>query len=134
MITSGTLKPMLDHGFVPDFEKRGGLLPAIVQDAVNGEVLMLGWVNREAWRRTLESGKATFWSTSRNEIWEKGSTSGDWLKIIEIRVDCDDDTVLYRVNPQGRGACHTKNAAGETRSSCFYRSVDRDGRVVDLDP
>lgn len=119
--------------FVPDFAKRGGLVPAVVQDAKTELVLMLGWVNAEAWDRTLKSGMATFWSTSRQELWEKGATSGDWLKIVEIRVDCDDDTILYRVEPQGGGACHTKNAAGRTRTSCFYRRVEAD-HLVNLDP
>lgn len=119
--------------FAPDFGKRGGLIPAVVQDAATGEVLMLGWVNAEAWSQTLATGKATFWSTSRQELWEKGATSGDWLKIVEIRVDCDDDTVLYRVQPLGAGACHTKNADGRTRKSCFFRRVEG-GQLVNLDP
>jgi len=120
--------------YSPDFAKRGGLVPAVVQDAGTGEVMMLGWVNAEAWARTLSTGKATFWSTSRHELWEKGATSGDWLRIIEIRVDCDDDTVLYRVEPQGAGACHTKNSAGRTRTSCFYRRVEAAGSLINLDP
>ena len=120
--------------FTPNFSKRGGLVPAVVQDAGTGEVLMLGWVNDEAWRHTFTTGHATFWSTSRNELWEKGATSGDWLKIVEVRVDCDDDTVLYRVEPLGAGACHTKNSSGATRKSCFYRSLDPSGNLVDLDP
>jgi len=120
--------------FVPDFAKRGGLIPGVVQDAATGEVLMLGWVNAEAWDRTLTTGRATFWSTSRNELWEKGATSGDWLKIVEVRVDCDDDTLLYRVEPQGAGACHTKNQAGKARKSCFYRTVAPDRTLVNLDP
>jgi phosphoribosyl-AMP cyclohydrolase len=120
--------------WTPDFAKRGGLVPAVVQDAESGVVLMLGWVNAEAWARTFATGNATFWSTSRNELWEKGATSGDWLKIVEVLVDCDDDTVLYRVEPQGAGACHTKNAAGHTRSSCFYRRVGPGGQLTNLDP
>ena len=119
--------------YTPDFAKRGGLIPAVVQDASTELVLMLGWVNAEAWARTLATGKATFWSTSRHELWEKGATSGDWLKIVEIRVDCDEDTVLYRVEPQGVGACHTKNAAGEARKSCFYRQWDGEA-LTNLDP
>lgn len=123
-----------EAGYRPDFAKRGGLVPAVVQSVVDGEVLMLGWVNAEAWERTLSTGKATFWSTSRNELWEKGATSGDWLTIVEIRVDCDDDTILYRVKPEGQGACHTRNQAGQTRSSCFYRAVGADGSLKNLDP
>lgn len=108
-------------------------MPAIVQDADTGEVLMLGWVNRQAWDHTWATRRATFWSTSRNELWEKGASSGDVLEVVEVRVDCDDDTILYLVHPQGGGACHTKNAAGRTRTSCFFRRVEG-ATVVDLDP
>lgn len=124
---------MPEPEYFPDFAKRGGLVPAVVQEASTGVVLMLGWVNRQAWSHTLTTGRATFWSTSRNELWEKGATSGDWLKIVEILVDCDDDTVLYRVASQGAGACHTKNQAGRTRTSCFYRRVEA-GSLTSLDP
>lgn len=119
--------------WVPDFDKRGGLVPAVVQDARSKEVLMLGWVNAEAWKQTLATRKATFWSTSRNELWVKGATSGDELAVVEVRTDCDDDTVLYLVEPRG-GTCHTKNSKGETRKSCFYRRVGVDGTLVNLDP
>lgn len=118
----------------PDFDKRGGLVPGVVQDAATGEVLMLGWVNQEAWEKTLSGGFATFWSTSRNELWEKGATSGDRLKIVEVRIDCDEDAVLYRVELQGTGACHTRNSAGQTRATCFYRRVAADGTFINLDP
>jgi phosphoribosyl-AMP cyclohydrolase len=125
---------MPDSTYSPDFAKRGGLVPAVVQNAKTGEVLMLGWVNQEAWTRTRKTGLATFWSTSRNELWEKGATSGDGLRIVELRVDCDEDTVLYRVEPLGAGACHTKNTDGKTRASCFYRRVEADGTLTNLDP
>jgi len=105
------------------FEKRNGLLPVVVQDARSLEILMLGYANQEAVDKTLTSGYATFWSTSRNELWTKGATSGDWLTIQEIRVDCDQDALLYIVVPQGAGVCHTKNKAGTARRSCFYRKV-----------
>jgi phosphoribosyl-AMP cyclohydrolase len=120
--------------YAPDFAKRGGLVPAVVQDADTAEVLMLAWVNAEAWAATRATGNATFWSTSRNELWEKGTTSGDWLRVVEIRVDCDDDTILFRVTPAGSGACHTKNAAGRTRSTCFYRRLEKNGTLKNLDP
>jgi len=119
--------------WTPDFAKRGGLVPAVVQDAQTKDVLMLGWVNAEAWDHTLATNKATFWSTSRDELWVKGATSGDELTVVEVRVDCDDDTVLYLVEPKG-GVCHTKNARGETRKSCFYRSVASGGALTNLDP
>lgn len=93
-----------------------GLVPAIVQDAATGEVLMLAWVNDEALNKTIESGTTWFWSRSREELWNKGATSGNVQHIVEIRYDCDGDTLLYRVTPDGP-ACHT----GER--SCFYRTV-----------
>lgn len=120
--------------YAPNFAKRGGLLPAVVQDYATGKILMLGWVNAQAWAQTRASGHATFWSTSRDELWEKGATSGDWLKIEEILVDCDEDSIVYRVTPLGAGACHTKNHSGTTRSSCFYQRVEADGSVTNLDP
>jgi len=108
-----------------DFVKRGGLVPAVVQDVKDGRVLMLAYVNAEAFATTLKKGMATFWSTSRNELWTKGETSGDFLKIVEILTDCDQDALIYRVEPQGGGACHTKNPeTGKTRESCFYRKLD----------
>ena len=94
-----------------------GLLPAIVQDASTEAVLMLAWVDSEALRRTLESKTTWFWSRSRSEYWNKGATSGNVQKVVEVRYDCDADAVLMRVEPAGP-ACHT----GEY--SCFYRSFD----------
>jgi len=105
-----------------DFEKMGGLVPAVVQDHRSGEVLMLGFMNREAWRATLETGRATFYSRTRDALWVKGMTSGHVQEIKEIRVDCDDDTVLLKVEQVGGAACHTGYR------SCFYRRV-RDGRL-----
>ena len=105
-----------------DFEKMGGLVPAVVQDHRSGEVLMLGFMNREAWQATLETGKATFYSRTRNALWVKGMTSGHVQRIKEILVDCDDDTVLLKVEQVGGAACHTGYR------SCFYRRV-ADGRL-----
>ena len=108
-----------------EFEKRGGLIPAIVQDVKDGRVLMLAYVNAEAFETTLQKGMATFWSTSRNELWTKGETSGDFLKIVDILTDCDQDALIYRVEPQGGGSCHTKNPeTGKTRETCFYRKLN----------
>ncbi len=117
------------------FEKRGGLVPAVVQDARDGRVLMLAYVNAEAFATTLKKGMATFWSTSRNELWTKGETSGDFLKIVEIRTDCDQDALVYIVEPQGGGACHTKSPqTGKTRETCFYRKLDlNSGALVSAD-
>ena len=93
-----------------------GLVPAIVQDVFTKEVLMMAWMNAEALQLTLEKGEAVFWSRSRKEIWHKGATSGNVQKVVEVRVDCDADTLLVLVEPAGP-ACHT----GER--SCFFRSI-----------
>ena len=93
-----------------------GLVPAIVQDAGDGTVLMLGWMDREALERTLSTGRSWFWSRSRQAYWCKGETSGDRQWVKEVRYDCDGDAVLVRVEQEGRGACHTGNR------SCFYRA------------
>jgi phosphoribosyl-AMP cyclohydrolase len=94
-----------------------GLIPAIAQDAKTGEVLMVAWMNREALRLTRETGEAHFWSRSRQELWRKGATSGNVLRVQEIRVDCDADTLLLRVAPAGP-ACHTG------ARSCFFRTLE----------
>ncbi len=100
-----------------DFEKGGGLVPVIVQDADTGEVLMLAYMNRDAWLKTRQTGKATYWSRSRNELWVKGETSGHIQIVEEILVDCDSDTVLLKVRQTGGAACHTGYR------SCFFRRV-----------
>ena len=97
------------------FDERG-LAPAIVQDAENGDVLMLAWMNRESLQRTLDEGRTVFWSRSRQELWRKGDTSGHVQHVEEVRVDCDADVLLVRVHQEG-AACHT----GER--SCFYREL-----------
>ncbi len=108
-----------------NFAKRGGLVPTVVQDVSDGRILMIAYVNEEAFLETMNSGMATFWSTSRNELWKKGATSGDFLKIVGVLTDCDQDALVYRVEPQGAGACHTKDpASGVARKSCFYREID----------
>lgn len=113
------------------FEKRGGLLPVVVQDADNLQILMLGYANIEAWRETLHSGMATFWSTSRKELWTKGKTSGDFLLVQEVLVDCDQDAIIYKVKRKG-GTCHTKNKNGETRTSCFYRRFNKESNKLEF--
>ena len=120
-------KKKLEEGedLLVDFDKRGGLVPAIVQNTGDGGILMQAYVNQLALEKTLDSGMATFWSTSRNELWTKGETSGDFLKIVEILTDCDQDALVYRVEPQGSGACHTKDPEkGAARKSCFYRRLN----------
>ena len=93
-----------------------GLVPAIVQDAETNQVLMLAYMNKESLRLTLEKGETVFWSRSRGELWHKGATSGNIQKVIEVRVDCDADTLLILVHPAGP-ACHTGN------QTCFYRNI-----------
>jgi phosphoribosyl-AMP cyclohydrolase len=105
-----------------NFEKGGGLLPVIVQDFETNEVLMLAYVNRESFDKTMETGKATYWSRSRNTLWVKGETSGNLQLVKEIRIDCDSDTVLFKVEQKGGAACHTGYR------SCFYRTV-KDGKA-----
>jgi phosphoribosyl-AMP cyclohydrolase len=101
-----------------DFEKMQGLTPAIVQDAANGEVLMLGFMNREAWSRTLASGYVTFYSRTRNELWTKGGTSGNRLKVLLASTDCDRDSLLIQVVVEGAGVvCH------EGTRSCFTKKI-----------
>ena len=102
-------------------EIKGDLVPAIVQDAKTGEVLMLAYMNREALAKTLETGKAHYWSRSRGRLWLKGESSGHFQRVVEARIDCDQDAVLLRVVQEG-GACHTGYR------SCFYR--DLEGKVV----
>lgn len=89
-----------------DFDKLGGLVPAIIQDARTKNVLMLGFMNQEAYEKTVETGKVTFWSRTRNTLWTKGETSGNFLNVVSIQNDCDDDTLLIKVNPIGP-TCHT---------------------------
>jgi len=111
-----------------------GILPVAVQDADTGDVILVAYANRQALDKTLETGSAVFWSTSRNELWEKGKTSGETFEIVEIRVNCEQNSLLYRVRPRRGGICHTKNRRGEPRN-CFYRRLDvKTGRLENLDP
>ncbi len=108
-----------------DFEKDpAGLLPAIVQDHATGAVLMLAYINREAWRKTLETGKAHYWSRSRQQLWLKGESSGNIQLVKNILVDCDQDTVIFQVEQIGGAACH------KGYQSCFFRRVEENGLVV----
>lgn len=114
----------------PNFEKRAGLVTVVTQDADSGEVLMVAYMNRPAWEKTLATGTACYWSTSRNQLWVKGETSGNVQDVKEICVDCDADAVLLKVHQRG-AACH------EGYKSCFFRTVEKTGwrvnaqRVVD---
>jgi phosphoribosyl-AMP cyclohydrolase len=104
-----------------DFAKLGGLVPAVVQDAGTGEVLMLGFMNEQAYAETRASGEVTFFSRTRNKLWRKGEQSGHVLRVREVRVDCDNDAVLLRVEAVGPGVCH------EGYRSCFFRRLEADG-------
>ncbi len=104
-----------------------GLVPAIAQDAVSGDVLMLAWMSRESLARTLDEGEAVYWSRSRERLWKKGEQSGHLQRITDIRLDCDGDTVLLKVQQVGGIACHTG------RRSCFYQAL-RDGHWESVEP
>jgi phosphoribosyl-AMP cyclohydrolase len=108
------------------FKKIEGLVPAIVQDYETGEVLMLAFMNQDAWDKTLETGKATYYSRSRQELWVKGETSGNFQVVKEILVDCDEDTVLLKIEQKGGAACHTGH------KSCFYRKIEKNGSVSNI--
>lgn len=101
-----------------DFDKSGGLLPAIIQDWRDGRVLMVGFMNREAFQKTVETGHVTFFSRSRNKLWTKGETSGHRLVVKAIQTDCDQDALLVQVEALGPGVCHNGYR------SCFYRTLD----------
>jgi phosphoribosyl-AMP cyclohydrolase len=103
------------------FDKSGGLIPAIIQDAASGDVLMLGFMNPESLELTRRGGEVVFFSRSRKRLWKKGESSGHVLKVCDIRIDCDADSLLIRVNPVGPGVCH------EGYRSCFFRSLDHKG-------
>jgi len=104
-----------------------GLVPAIAQDAETGDILMMAWMNRESLRLTAEEGQAVYWSRSRGKRWRKGETSGHQQVIRDIRLDCDEDVILLKVEQKGGIACHTG------RRSCFYRTL-KDGQWVSVDP
>jgi phosphoribosyl-AMP cyclohydrolase len=107
-----------------DFDKAGGLVPAVAQDAASGEVLMLAWMNREAYEETLRTGRACYFSRSRNKLWRKGEESGHIQEVKEILIDCDADTILLKVRQVGDAACH------EGYKSCFFRRVTPEGMQV----
>ena len=108
-----------------DFEKAGGLIPAIAQDYKTGEVLMMAFINEESWKLSLETSIVHYWSRSRNKLWKKGESSGNMQMIKDIRVDCDNDCVLFVVDQIGDAACHTGY------KSCFYRKAENGQLVTD---
>jgi phosphoribosyl-AMP cyclohydrolase len=107
-----------------DFAKTGGLVPAIAQDAATGEILMLAYMNQESFEETIRTNRACYFSRSRNKLWRKGEESGNVQEVVEIRIDCDQDTILLKVNQVGGAACHTGYR------SCFFRKI-AEGNLVD---
>ena len=105
------------------------VIPVVVQDASSKEVLIVAYANDEAVAETFRLGEAVLYSTSRNELWHKGATSGDVLKVEEVRINCEQNSLLYLVTPKGQGACHTKDEAGKSRSSCYYRTVENNTQL-----
>lgn len=111
-----------------------GVVPCAVQHADTGEVILVAYVNELALAQAIQTRSAVFWSTSRNELWEKGATSGETFELVEIRVNCEQNSLVFKVTPRRGGICHTKNGAGAARD-CFYRRLDMDtGELDHLDP
>ena len=114
--------------------KVGGVLPCAVQNADTGEVILVAYVNDQALEKSVETRSAVFWSTSRNELWEKGKTSGETFDLLDVLVNCEQNSLVYRVRPRRGGICHTKNGQGQPRN-CYYRRLDFEtGKLVNLDP
>lgn len=119
-----------------DFDKLAGVaatgarvVPVVLQDAASGDVLFIGYANDQALKATLDERIAVLWSTSRNELWRKGATSGDVLDLVDVRVNCEQNSLLYLVNRATGGACHTTLPSGEARPTCYYRSVTDTGTL-----
>ena len=121
---------MLDFGKLTKVASTAAaVVPAVAQNVDSGEVLFIGYVNELALKTAMREGLATFWSTSRNELWIKGKTSGDYLELVDVRVNCEQNSLLYRVRLKGGGACHTKGSDGKARSGCYYRRLNSDGTL-----
>ena len=111
-----------------------GIIPVAVQNVDTKELILVAYANEVALNRALETKSAVFWSTSRNELWEKGKTSGETFDLIEVRVNCEQNSLLYVVRPRRGGICHTKNNQGEARN-CYYRKLDLEtGKLENIDP
>ena len=108
-------------------------IPCAVQNADTGEVILIAYVNEQALRAAVETRSAVFWSTSRNELWEKGKTSGETFDLLEVRVNCEQNSLLYRVRPKGEGACHTRDPkTGRHRAGCYYRVLLGEGDALEF--
>ena len=104
-------------------DTRQAVVPVVLQHADTREVLFIGYANELALQETMKTKRAVLWSTTRNELWRKGETSGDTLDLVEIRVNCEQNSLLYCVRPRKGGVCHTKDASGKTREACYYRRL-----------
>jgi len=113
-------------------ETKQAVVPAVLQHADTKEVLFIGYVNQFALQETQKTRRAVLWSTSRNELWRKGETSGDVLDLVEIRVNCEQNSLLYIVRPRKGGVCHTKDASGQTRVGCYYRRTSGAGGELEF--
>ena len=124
----------LDWGKLARAAEVGGLLPCAVQNADTGEVILVAYVNELALKAAVETRSAVFWSTSRNELWEKGKTSGETFALVEVLVNCEQNSLVYRVRPRKGGICHTRNRAGAPRN-CYYRRLNMQSwQLENLDP
>jgi len=118
------LEVQLDFDKVAKIGRAGHqVVPVVLQDADSGDVLFIGYANEEAFNETLARRSAVLYSTSRNQIWHKGATSGDVLELVDVSVNCEQNSLLYRVRKAGSGVCHTKDASDQTRQTCYYRTV-----------
>lgn len=123
----------LDFGKLASIRAENQVLPCAVQHVDTGEVILVAYVNEQALQVALETRAAVFWSTSRNELWEKGKTSGETFELLEVLVNCEQNSLVYRVRPNAGGICHTKNQAGEPRN-CYYRRLEfESGELENLD-
>lgn len=124
-------RAQLDFGKLSKIAETGqAVLPVVLQHADSGEVLFIGYANEHALAETLRLRQAVLWSTSRNELWHKGATSGDWLDLVDVRVNCEQNSLLYRVVPRTGSVCHTKDAAGHGRGRCYYRRIVSEGELA----
>ncbi len=125
----------LDFDKIAKVARCGGVIPVVVQHAATLEVLMIGYTNHEAFREAVERRRLILWSTSRNELWEKGRTSGETFDLVEVFVNCEQNSLLYRVRPRRGGLCHTRTSSGEPRRGCYYRRLNFEtGQLENLAP
>jgi len=131
--TESSLNLKLDFSKIASMQDP--VVPVVVQHVDTKEVLILAYVNEVALAESMKLNEAVFWSTSRHELWHKGKTSGDFLELIDIKVNCEQNSLVYLVRPKQRGVCHTKNVEGERRRTCYYRTVeDSSGRLNIIEP